>query len=371
VVIGLRRILQILAWSGAGLLVAVFLAGYAAPYLPPARFWWTDLFAVLVPPLSVVIGGLGVGLLLYGGYRRRWGRVAVGAVLCLLIVVRFGTSPAAPAWGAAESPGETLRVMTLNLPPSYARGPASERRLRALVRREAPTVVSFQETWMRTDSAPEHSLTFAAWPLHTLRQDTVGYELPSVRPPETSIYQPVLGRERLDSISVHPLPPSGDRRARSRYTRTHFTWQGRPAVLYNVHLHTVGARPQELLRGEQSLRRWGAFLRTYRDGALHRAEQARQIRRRVEQETRPVLVVGDFNSTPHQWAYQHVAQGLRAAGGGATFPAWRPVVQIDHILVGPEWHVDGAHVSPPAPHSLISDHRPLIAQLRWKNDYEE
>ena len=34
---GLQRALQGLAWSGAGLLVAAFLMGYAAPYLPPAR----------------------------------------------------------------------------------------------------------------------------------------------------------------------------------------------------------------------------------------------------------------------------------------------------------------------------------------------
>ena len=363
--------LWILVWSGAGLLVTVFLVGYAAPYLPPARFWWTDLFAVLVPPLSVGVGLLGVGLLVHGSYQRRWGRVAGGAVLCLLVLVRFGTGPAAPAWGATESPEETLRLMTLNLPPAFARGPAAEQRLRTLVRREAPTVVSLQETWMRTDSSPGRSLAFAAWPLHTLRRDSVGYALPPVRPPETSIYQPVLGRVPLDSISVHPLPPSGDARARSRYTRTHFTWQGRPAVLYNVHLHTVGARPQELLSGEQSLGRWRAFLRTYRDGALHRAEQARQIRQRVEQETRPVLVVGDFNSTPHQWAYQHMAQGLRAAGGGATFPAWQPLVQIDHILVGPAWRIEGAHVPSFGTGAAISDHRPLVAQLRWKGGYEE
>ena len=368
--IGLRRILRGLVWSGVGLLVAVFLAGYAAPYLPPAHFWWTDLFAVLVPPLSVIVGLLGAGLLAHGSYRRRWGRVAGGAVLCVLVVARFGTLPAAPAWGTAESPGDALRLMTLNLPPAFARGPEAERRLRTLVRREAPAVVALQETWMRTE-APEPSLEFAAWPLHTLRRDSVGYKLPPVRPLETSIYQPVLGRVPLDSISVHPLPPSGDARARSRYTRTHFTWQGRAAVLYNVHLHTVGTRPQELLSGEQSLGRWRAFLRTYRDGALHRAEQARRIRQRVKQETRPVLVVGDFNSTPHQWAYQHMARGLRPAGGGATFPAWRPVVQIDHILVGPAWRIDGAHVSSFGTGPAISDHRPLVAQLRWTGGYEE
>ncbi|WP_263810582.1 hypothetical protein [Salinibacter pepae] len=75
---GVRRVLQGLAWSGAGLLVAAFLIGYAAPYLPPARFWWTDLFAVLLPALAAAVGLLGIGLVGQGAYSGRWGRLGGG-----------------------------------------------------------------------------------------------------------------------------------------------------------------------------------------------------------------------------------------------------------------------------------------------------
>jgi endonuclease/exonuclease/phosphatase family metal-dependent hydrolase len=82
----------------------------------------------------------------------------------------------------------------------------------------------------------------------------------------------------------------------------------------------------------------------------------------------PVLVVGDFNSTPHQWAYRHLAQGLQRVGSrDATFPADRPVVRIDHILAGPAWEVVDARVPVPRQDTAISDHRPVTAQLRWRD----
>ena len=365
---GLQRVLRGLAWSGAGLLVAAFLIGYAAPHLPPARFWWTDLFAVLLPALAGAVGLLGIGLVGQGASRRAWGRVGAGVVLLLLVTVRFGAVPAGEASGHKADP---LRLMTFNLPPIFARGPDRERTLVGLVQREAPTVLTVQETWMKTRSAPEGRGPVMSWPLRVLLEDSVGYALPRARPPETTIYRPVLGQVRLDSMTVHSLPPSGASGPRSRYTRTYFTWQGRPAVLYNVHLHTVGTRPWDLPGTAASLARWRAFLRTYRAGALHRADQARRIRRHIEQETRPVLVAGDFNSTPHQWAYRHLARGLQAAGGGATFPAQWPLVQIDHVLAGPEWHVDSATVPGIEAADVVSDHRPVVARVRWRDGYEE
>ncbi len=365
---GLRRVLRSLAWSGAGLLVTAFLIGYAAPYLPPARFWWTDLFAVLLPVLAGAVGLLGIGLAGQGAYRRRWGRVGAGAVLLLLIAMRFGTVPTGEA---SEGEAGPLRLMTFNLSPAFARGPDRERTLAELVQRESPAVLSIQETWMETRSASDGGVPFVSWPLQVLLEDSVGYALPRAWPSGTMIYRPVLGQVQLDSMRVHPLPPSGASNPRSRYTRTYFTWQGRPAVLYNVHLHTVGTRPWDLPGTAASLARWRTFLRTYREGALHRADQARRIHRHIEQETRPVLVAGDFNSTPHQWAYRHLLQGLRAAGGGTTFPAGWPLVQIDHVLVGPEWRVDAATVPEIEVTDFVSDHRPLVVRVRWRNGYEE
>jgi len=365
--------LRALGWGVAGLLIGAFLIGYAAPYLPPDHFWWTNLFAVVLPPLGLVVGLLGFGLLGWGVYRRRWGRVAIAGVLLGLIVVRF--APRLSVGDASAGSAETLRLMTFNVPMVFARQDASARALGRFVRQEAPDVVAFQESWMATGDDPWSGREARFWPPRVFLEDSLGYALPRGHPAQTTICQPVLGRVVLDSMSVHPLPPDGETDKCSQYTRTRFRWQGQPAVLYNVHLHTIGTvRPWKEATEWGSLDRWRAFLQAYRDGALHRAQQARLIRRRINEEVHPVLVAGDFNSTPHQWAYRHVAQGLRQVSGygswgpEATFPARQPVVRIDHVLAGPAWSVVAARVPVLDGAVRVSDHRPVVAHLRWKSD---
>jgi endonuclease/exonuclease/phosphatase family metal-dependent hydrolase len=370
-VTALRRILQALGWGAAGLLVGLFLVGYAAPYLSPARFWWADLFAVGLPVLSIGVGLLGVGLCGWGGVRRRWGRVAVGVGLLALLLVRFG--PRLAAWGPAPADGDALQLMTFNVPAGI--GEASSTSLIDVVRREAPDVLALQESRLRTGRTPTADARGLSASVRALLDPAAGYRLPRGLPPATIIQQPVFGRGSLDSLSVHPLPPDGATSARSRYTRTQFSWRGRTVVLYNVHLHSVGeARPWTLLpEGWMSWGHWRTFLRTYREGALRRAQQARLLRRRLQREEHPVIIVGDFNSTPHQWAYRHVAQGLQSAvcrrvrGWGGTFPARRPLVQIDHVLADPAWQVTAARI-PADGAAAVSDHRPVVAHLRWKGE---
>jgi endonuclease/exonuclease/phosphatase family metal-dependent hydrolase len=264
--------------------------------------------------------------------------------------------------------------MTLNLPPKFVGGARpSDEAFKALIQEERPDVMALQESAIETNADGNDATWHGSSILRTLFDSPFDYAPPQVLPPSTIIQQPVMARLPLDSMSVHRLPPAGDSDPRSRYTRTRFEWQGRPVVLYNLHLHSVGkARPWTLLPEEwTSVDRWKTFLESYREGALRRAQQARLIRRQIERESDPVIVVGDFNSTPHQWAYRHIAQGLQSAvtrrvtGWGATFPAQYPLVQIDHVLVDPAWQVTAARI-PAEGKTEISDHRPVVAHLRWK-----
>lgn len=369
-----QRILRGVGWTLAGLLGVVFLVGYVAPYVSPSQFWWVDLFAVLVPVTGLGVGILGLALCTWGGYRRKWGRVAVGGLLLGLLVIRFG--PRLAAWGPSAHEGETFRLMTFNVPPSLG-GRRAPGAMEELLQRQAPDVLAFQESRLQTVGERTGRFHRVSASIQALLDSSTGYALPRALPPETTVQQPVMARGMvLDSMSVHLLPPAGETDARSRYTRTQFTWKGRSGVLYNVHLHSVGKeRPWTLLPEEwTSLSRWSTFLRTYREGALRRAQQARLLRRQIARETEPVLLVGDFNSTPHQWAYRHLAQGLQSAvnrrvrGWGATFPARYPLVQIDHVLADPAWQITAARIPTFEATEELSDHRPVIAHLRWKVD---
>lgn len=359
----LRRILRILGWGAVGLLGGAFLLGYAAPYLPPAYFWWADLFAVVLPLLGLAVGLVGSMLLGHGLYYRKWGRIVVAGMLLGVVALRFG--PRSASGDARRDGAETLRLMTFNLPPSLARDSASGRALTRLVKREAPDVLALQESWLKTGKGSDAALNGASASTRWLLDETLGYVPPRASPPQITTYQPVLGRSVLDSMTVHPLPPAEGTSPRFRYTRAYFTWQGREAVLYNVHLHTVGVNPGEMMAKGEFFSQWRTVLQTYREGALRRAEQARVIRRHLDQEKRPVLVAGDFNSTRHQWAYRHIAKGLQHVGTEGTFPAHRPLVRIDHILASPAWKIVSTRVPFREEDLSVSDHRPVAAQLQW------
>jgi endonuclease/exonuclease/phosphatase family metal-dependent hydrolase len=70
------------------------------------------------------------------------------------------------------------------------------------------------------------------------------------------------------------------------------------------------------------------------------------------------VLVGDLNLPT--WAVRAVVRGSRHAGGGPTYPAWRPRLQMDHVLVDGPIEVLGAT----AHEHTSSDHLPLVVDLR-------
>lgn len=367
------RILRVSAWTGTVALIVAFLLGYSGPYLPPASYWWTDLFAVVLPPLSVAMACLGVALTGTGAYRGRWGRVVLGVGLLVLILVRFGPRLV----GRGERAGApAMRLMTFNVPPVPDRASNAPVVLAELIDATGPDVVAFQESWMASGRTSRAGIHHTSPSLRQLVADSLGYGPPAALPADTRIYQPVFGRARLDSLSMYRSPLGEDGDPLFRYTRTEFRWAGRPAVLYNIHLHTVGnVRPWRIARDDWwSLDPWLRFAESYRTAALRRAAQARAIRERIDREKHPVIVVGDFNSTPHQWAYRHIADGMENAlqegawGPTPTFPAQRPLVQIDHILMDADWQVTEAQVQRIDGSEPVSDHRPVLVELQWRGD---
>lgn len=81
--------------------------------------------------------------------------------------------------------------------------------------------------------------------------------------------------------------------------------------------------------------------------------QLRRLLRAVSDEE-PVVLMGDLNMRPRLAA---PATGMRTLAAGATFPAWAPSTQIDHILArGGLWARSAARVSrlPVSDHCALS-----------------
>ena len=186
-----------------------------------------------------------------------------------------------------------------------------------------------------------------------------------------TLQDPVLARMPLGAQTVTPLPkPPGDIHP-PRLVGVPFRWQGREAVLYNIHLRSFGpAKPWQDADGRLlDPRLWKAYYDRYHEAYLLRAVEVEAIVRILKQETRPYLLCGDFNSTPHNWAYRHLVRelGLQDAfsvageGWGGTYHSRLPFARIDYVLASPAWEIVSARVGD----VHLSDHRPLLTRLRW------
>jgi endonuclease/exonuclease/phosphatase family metal-dependent hydrolase len=85
----------------------------------------------------------------------------------------------------------------------------------------------------------------------------------------------------------------------------------------------------------------------------------------------PVLLVGDFNATPRSRGYRRIIgqyrDGQLAIGSGsprATFPAYLPVLRIDHVFVSQSVKVLNAEVVRTPLARVASDHLPLVVDFR-------
>ena len=78
---------------------------------------------------------------------------------------------------------------------------------------------------------------------------------------------------------------------------------------------------------------------------------------------RPIVLAGDFNTFGGEAELEKLESELRLRNanpdGLATYPAWKPLKQLDYILVSPQIKVNRFEVVP----VLYSDHLPLVADL--------
>jgi len=80
----------------------------------------------------------------------------------------------------------------------------------------------------------------------------------------------------------------------------------------------------------------------------------------IPHDDRARVLVGDLNLPA--WAVRAVVPRWRHAGGEATFPSWRPRLQMHHVLLDGPVDVVRSTTHP----RTTSDHRPLVVDLRHR-----
>lgn len=361
----LLRILALTLQAGVAFLVG---AGLLAAYIPPEGvLWWTAMAAVLLPfVVWLLIGSTVLALA-----TRAWIAAGIGIVLLVMAGTRLlpleRTAP-------VEAGPDDLVLMTFNVP---RHGPTAEQLaadLYGLVRAEQPHLMGLQATsaWRPAQSGYRAAVADYVRPA----VDSLGYrlaiphELPRERTPQPILTRTADGPTILTQEAITLEHEPGDVLA-TQAVRTHFRWQNRDAVHYNVHLRGFG--PEKPWESDAfprlAPREWLPFIRRYRQAYQRRAADIRTLRARIDEEALPVIVAGDLNATPNNWDYRIMRQqrtdafAAAGVGPGRTYHARRPLVRIDYVLADSAFEIVSAHV----PDVRFSDHRPVVARLRWRN----
>ncbi len=362
----LRRVFWIIFFALDALLIVLFAAGYLAYFVQANVAWWIELIAVFLPYLSMLVMAATLVVLI----GRRWRALAVHIVLVVLVVVRINpfqdlTEPRT----TGEPSDDDLTVMTYNVPRWWGYDmPEKTAEMTEFMLAVNPDLIALQEAPIAyyPDEPQLRAAPYVAVLFDSLEYRTIG-------PPAsgaTYTHQPMLSRLELIEQAQDRLRRGPSDTLYTSITRTRMTWQGREFVAYNIHLRTFGEKKpwQDEDLPIIQRKRLIPYLRQYRDAYHLRAWEIGEIRNMIEGENLPVIVLGDLNSTPHNWVYGQMAEILSDAfrvagdGWGMTYHTRFPFARIDYIFVSEEWEVVDADVVK----ATLSDHLPVVAKLRWR-----
>lgn len=143
--------------------------------------------------------------------------------------------------------------------------------------------------------------------------------------------------------------------------------------VYNVHLESIGLKPEEVGKLESHTAEEREKVRITRSigSALKRAfiARAKQVRLVKEHSSRckyPYIIAGDFNDTPVSYSVFSMSRGIKNAfkekGSGfcRTYNGKYPNFQIDYIMYSTDFEALNYRVAK----VNFSDHYPVIATLR-------
>lgn len=328
------RALAWAAWGYAALVVVV----WAVLWTLGDRWWPATVY--LFGPRWVVLLPLALLVPAAALLRPRLLLPLLAAAVVMLFPVmglRTGWRALLPGGGGEGA----LRVVSFN-----AAGETwAAERLIARVAEWRPQAVAVQEC---TDRVAEALGRLSGW---TQRRD--GQLCLLSRFPVRSAE--VMDRSRFDLVRDAGI---GGTSAAVRYT---LDAPGGPVQLVNLHLETPRKGLEGVLRNDNS---------RVEANAIARGIESRVVARWAVQGQIPLVVAGDFNLPVESRIYREswgaFTNAFSRAGRGfgfTRFNGWIRV-RIDHVLAGPGWRVERAFVGP----EVGSDHRPVVADLRWTGD---
>jgi len=320
----------------------LLLLSYLAPLVNPSKFFLPALLGLLYPYLLMV----NLLFLLYWLIRLKK-EVLISLLVILLgwnqlhhlLPINFSRKPIPENIPQSQ----LMKVMSYNVRGfniyEWTRDPDVKPEIYDFVAREEPDIICFQEYYTTPWKGKTH--------------DDIARQLSSL--PYNEVYYTADPANRRGSgiatFSRYPIV---------RRSRIPFNSAGNGAMYTDILLHTDTIRVFNVhLQSIRFSQRDYAFMDTvrlkYSDEQMQeirnigsqlklafslRAHQADMISSYIRDSPHPVVVMGDFNDTPHSFAYRKIKKGLKDAfssaghGFGNTYAGELPSFRIDYILYG-------------------------------------
>jgi len=365
------------------LAVLLFLLACANSFLHPGRWWLISLLGLAFPYLLVLV----IVFLLVALFMRlfrRWSLLSLAALLigwsnirhCLAMHPGTSYREDRQTMGSGQS-GTTLRILTWNVRSfddfvTRKRPPVRSRiQMLEFIGRQQADVLCLQEFYEPlTRHGLESNITYIQsqlhYPYYYFSRD---YTHPGLYAAGVIIFS----RFPIVDSSLHIFQrPNGLRTTESLISADILAGEDTIRV-FTTHLQSVlfGSkeyRDLEIIKNvdDSIVDASRSIVRKLRDAFRHRADQAGEVRARLDSCPHPACITGDFNDVPNSYTYSTIrgnwqdAWLQRGFGIGRTFKNISPTLRIDYILASPEWSVVQCRkiITP------WSDHNPVEADLQ-------
>lgn len=346
------------------LAVIALLLSYSASIIDPKLFWPIAFFGLGFLPILLI----NIGFIFYWLFRKK--RYALLSLLTILAGwnllskhINFRNNREKIVIKADSN----LRVMSFNalLFKKYNNSKDNSREETVeLIKSLNPDIICFQEFYSRIRGSKQFAKTIKR------EGDFEDYYFEPTIKNDYEAYGPAIFSK--DPIIDHGIINHNGYGV-NRIIYVDIKREGDTLRVYNVHLRSFALQDEDKefvqksaenvkVDDEASTKRVGRKLKR---AFANRSEQAKSLRKHIDECPYPYIVMGDFNDTPMSYSVNLISKGMNNAflekgfGWGVTHFGLLPIFQIDYIFCAQQIEVDNYGIIS----ERLSDHYPIWADL--------
>jgi endonuclease/exonuclease/phosphatase family metal-dependent hydrolase len=360
-----------------GLAVLLFLLACANSFLHPGKWWLVSMLGLIFPYLFLLVICFFLVTLFMRSFRR-WSLLSLAALLIGWSNIRhFLAMHPGNQFSEVRLRGTTLRLLTWNVRSfddfgSKKRSPARPRtRMLDFIGSQQADILCLQEFYEPlTRHGLESNITYIQTQLH---YPYYFFSRDYVRPGLYEAGIVIFSRFPIVDTFLHDYSrPNGFRTTESLIAADILAGEDTIRV-FTTHLQSVlfGSkefRDLEIIKNvdDSIVDASRSIVRKLRDAFRHRADQAEEVRARLDSCPHPAFICGDFNDVPNSYTYATIRGDWQDAwlqkgfGVGRTYKNISPTLRIDYILPDRNFYVLQCRKIP----TPWSDHNPVEADLQ-------